>query len=66
MRLNICVLGAEERLRSGNREGLDLVVEFAAAVVASSGIPLSVFISENGARCFHDRLADEVLRGDEF
>ena len=44
VRLDVRVLGAEQRLRAVDRELLDLVDDLAAAVVAAAGIALGVLV----------------------
>jgi hypothetical protein len=66
MRLHIGMLCAEEFLGAIDGELLDLVSVLAAAVIAPSRIAFGVFVGEDGAHGFEDRLGDKVLRGDEF
>ena len=47
MRLNVGVDGAEELLHAVDRDGLDLVDELAAAVVALAGIALGVLVGQH-------------------
>jgi hypothetical protein len=56
----------EERPRALDGERLDLVDELAAAVVALPGIALGVLVGENGALRLEDRLAHDVLGGDQL
>ncbi len=66
VRLHVGVLGAEELLGAVARQVLDHVGEFASAVVALARIAFGVLVGENRAGSFEDRLADKVLRGDQF
>src|SRR5262245_19701182 len=66
MRLNVGVLGAEERLRAGNSRALDDVNELAAAVVALPWIPFGVLVREHRTGRFENRAADEILRRDQL
>ncbi len=49
VRLDIGVVGGEKLFRALNREALDFVDVFVAAVVAFMGVALAVFVGENGA-----------------
>jgi hypothetical protein len=66
VRLDVRVLGAEERLRAVDRGLLDLVHDLAAAVVALARIALGVLVRRCGADRLEDRRPREVLRGDEL
>src|SRR6188472_2858254 len=66
MRLDVRVLGTEERLRAVDRELLDLVDDLAAAVVAAAGISLRVLVRRNASDGLEDRRPREVLRGDQL
>ena len=66
MRLDVGMLGAEERLRAVDRELLGLIHEFAAAVVALAGITLGIFIREDRAHGFHHCLGNKILRWDQL
>ena len=66
MWLHVGVIGAEERLRAGDRQRFGDVDELAAAVVAPAWIPFGVLVGQHRAGCFEDGLADEVFRGDEL
>ena len=66
MRLDVGVLGAEERLRAGDGRALDDVDELAAAVVAPARIAFGVLVRQHRAGGFEDGAADEVLGGDEL
>ena len=61
VRLDVGVLGAEQRLRAIDRELLDHVDELAAAVVALAGIALGVLVGQHAALTFQDGLGHEVL-----
>ena len=64
--LDVCVVGAKELLRAGDRDAFDRVVVDAAAVVALAGIALGVFVGEDRALGLKHGAADEVLRGDKL
>ena len=66
VRLDVRVLGAEERLRAVDRELLDLVDDLAAAVVATPGIPLGVLVRRDAADRLEHRRPREVLGRDEL
>ena len=66
VRLDVGVLGPEERLRAVDRELLDLVDDLAAAVVALAGIPLGVLVRRHRADGLEHRRPGEVLRCDQL
>ena len=66
VRLDVGVLGAEERLGAVAGEVLDLVDDLAAAVVPLAGHALGVLVVEPGAERLEHRHRREVLRGDEL
>ena len=66
VRLDVRVLGAEQRLGAVDRELLGDVDPLAAAVVAPSGVALGVLVREHRALAFEHRARDEVLRGDHL
>ncbi len=66
VRLDVGVLGAEQRLRAVDRELLDHVDVLAAAVVALARVALGVLVGEHAALALQDRLRHEVLRGDHL
>ena len=66
MRLDVGVLGAEERLGTVPGQVLDLVDDLAAAVVALAGDALGVLVVEPGAERLEHRDRGEVLRRDEL
>ena len=66
VRLDVRVLGAEQRLRAVDRELLDHVDVLAAAVVALAGIALGVLVREHAALALEHGLRHEVLRGDHL
>ena len=66
VRLDVRVLGAEQLLRTVDRELLDLVHDLATAVVPASGISLGVLVREDGADRLEHRRPREVLRRDQL
>ena len=66
MGLHVGVFGAVEAADAFDGECLDLVHDLAAAVIAGPGIALGIFVGQHGAHGFHDLVADEILRGDQF
>ena len=66
VRLDVGMLGAEERLRAVNGELLGLIHEFAAAVVALARVALGIFVREHRAHRFHHRFGNEILGWDQL
>ena len=66
VRLDVRMLGAEQRLRPLDREPLDLVDDLTAAVVATTGKALGVLVRQHGADRLEHRRPGEVLRGDQL
>ena len=66
MRLDVGVLGAEQRLGPVDRQLLGDVDELAAAVVAPAGIALGVFVGQHRALRLEHRDRHEVLGGDHL
>ncbi len=66
VRLDVGVLGAEQRLGAVDRELLGDVHPLAAAVVAAAGVALGVLVGEDRALAFEHRARHEVLRGDHL
>ena len=66
MGLHVGVLRAVETADALDGQRLDLVHDFAAAVIARCGITLGIFVGQHGAHGLHDLFAYEVLRGDQF
>ena len=66
VRLDVGVLGAEERLGPIDRQLLGDVDLLAAAVVAAAGVALGVLVGQHRARRVEHRLRHEVLRGDHL
>ena len=66
VRLDVGVLGAEERLGARDRERLGHVHEFAAAVIALPRISLGVLVGHHRANGLENGGADEVLRRNEL
>jgi hypothetical protein len=64
--LDVGVAAAEQLLGALDGEGLDLVVEAAALVVAGAGITFGVLIGQDGAGGLHDGRRDVVLAGDQL
>ena len=66
MRLDVGVLRAEQFFRAVNRQLLDDVNVFAAAIPAFFGIALGVFVREHRALGFQDGRADKIFAGDQL
>ena len=66
VRLDVGVLGAEQRLGAVDRQLLGDVDVLAAAVVALAGIALGVLVGQHRALALEHRHRDEVLRGDHL
>ncbi len=66
VRLDVRVLGAEQRLGAVDRELLGDVDELAAAVVAAAGVALGVLVGQDGALRLQHRDRREVLRRDHL
>src|SRR5262245_13517726 len=66
VRLNIDVLCGEEFLGPFDGERFDHVHVFATAVPTPARIALGVLVGEAGTLRLHDRLAGEVLTGNEL
>ena len=66
VRLHVHVGRPEELSRAVLGEGLDLVHDLAAAVVAPAGVSLGVLVGEQGPERLQDRRAGEVLARDEL
>ena len=66
VRLDVHVLGAEERAGPLDRERLDDVHVLAAAVVALAGVALGVLVRQHRALAVEHRLRHEVLRRDHL
>ena len=66
VRLDVRVLGAEERLGALDRERLDLVHDLAAAVVALAGQALGVLVGEHRADGLEHGGPGEVLGRDQL
>ena len=64
--LDVGVLRAKEFLGALDGEILRHIHVLAAAVVALAGQALGIFVGHHGAQGFQHRLADEILRGDQF
>ena len=66
MGLHVGILGVEELLETIDGQLLDLVNDFAAAVIPGVGITFGVFVGADAAKCLEHLFADEVFRSDEF
>ncbi len=66
MRLHVGMLGAEELLRTIDRQLLDLVHHFAPTVVALLRQPLGVLVGERAAHGLEHRERTEVLARDQL
>ena len=66
MRLYVRVLGSKKLLGPVACEILNHIGEFAAAIIASPGITLGVFIGKDRTGSIENRFADEVFRGNQF
>ncbi len=66
VRLDVGVLGAEQRLGAIDRQLLGDVDELAAAVVPPAGVALGVLVVEHRALGLEHRDRSEVLRGDHL
>ncbi len=66
VRLDVGVLGAEERLGPFDGETLDLVNDLAALVVAATRVALGILVREDRSDRLHHGDRGEVLRGDEL
>ncbi len=66
VRLDVRMLGAEQRLRTVDSKLLDLVHDLTAAVVAAPGIPLGVLVRRHRPDRLEHRRPREVLGGDQL
>ena len=66
VRLDVRVLGSEQRLRAVDRRLLDLVDDVAAAVVALARVALGVLVRRHRADGFEDARPREVLGRDQL
>ena len=66
MRLDVRIVTAEELLGSLDGEGLELVDDFAAAVVTLARITFGIFIGQDRAHRQNDGFGNDVFRGDQF
>src|ERR1700722_4235802 len=64
--LNVGIFGAKELFRTVAGEVFDDAGISAAAVITPAGIAFRVFVREDAAGCFEDRLGGEVFAGDQF
>ena len=62
MRLNVCVVRAEQPRHALDRQTLYLIDVLTAAVVARAGIALGVFVRQVAANSLHDALALQLAR----
>ena len=66
VRLYVRVCSAEQALRTADCEGFGDIHEFAAAVVAASGVALGVLVGEHGALSLEHGARNEVLARDHL
>jgi hypothetical protein len=66
VRLHVGVRHAEQRLCPIDRERLDLVDEFAAAVITAARIALGVLVGKHRTDGLEHGVRSEVLRGDHL
>ena len=66
VRLNVCMVRAEQPRHALDRQTLDLIDVLAAAVVARAGIALGVFVRQVAANSLHDGLTREILGRDQL
>ena len=66
MRLHIGPGAAEQLLGPLDGQGLDLVDEFAAAVIALAGIAFGVFVGQHRTLRFEHGAGNDVFRGDQL
>ena len=66
VRLDVCVVRAEQPRHTLDRQTLDLIDVLAAAVVARAGIALGVFVRQVAANSLHDGLTREILGRDQL
>ncbi len=66
VRLDVGVIGAKQCRRARNRRPFDDVDELAASVVALAGVALGVLVRQHRSGGFENRLAHEILRGDQL
>ena len=66
MRLNVDVLGCEQRLRARNGGALGDIHELAAPVVAAARIAFRVFVGQHRSGRLEHGTAHEIFRGDQL
>ena len=66
MGLDVGEVAGKEFLCPLDGQRLGDIDEFAAAVVATAGVPFGIFVGQHRALCFEHRLGDDVLRSDQF
>jgi hypothetical protein len=66
VRLDVDVVGAEQRLRAVDRQLLDARRRTRSRRSSAARIALGVLVREHAALALQDRLRDEVLRGDHL
>ena len=66
VRLHVGMVGAEQFLGTIDGQLLDLVGDFAAAVVALAWIAFGVLVGEDRAHSFEDCFGDEIFAGDQL
>ena len=66
MRLHVDVFRAKQLLRAITRQRLHLIGDLAAAVVAAAGVAFGVFVREDAAGGFENRLGSKIFAGDQL
>ena len=66
VRLHVGIIGAKQRLGALNRQLLNNINIFAAAIIALARITFSVLVGQAGALCFHDARTGVVFGSDQF
>ena len=64
--LDIGEAGAEQLLGALDRQGLDHIDKFAAAIIALAGIAFGIFVGQDRALGFQHRFGDDVLGSDQL
>ena len=66
MRLQVGVVGVEQRLGPLDADVLGVIDDRATAVVAPTGVALGVLVAQRGAQCGEHGRRGEVLAGDQL